>query len=158
MNSLKIDTIKKELLVEASQATAFKVFSEQMDLWWPRTHHIGKSPMTEQVLEPGPNGRWFSRHEDGSEANIGHVLQWEPYDLLVLAWKINGDFQYDPELLTEVEVQFIPQGPKATTIKFEHKNLNRLTGAKAVESMDKGWGDILELYKNVAVQEESVIN
>ncbi|SHM40618.1 SRPBCC family protein [Mucilaginibacter sp. OK098] len=158
MNSLKIDTIKKELLVEASQATAFKVFSEQMDLWWPRTHHIGKSPMTEQVLEPGPNGRWFSRHEDGSEANIGHVLQWDPNGLLVLAWKINGDFQYDPELLTEVEVQFIPQGPKTTTVKFEHKNLNRLTGPKVVESMDKGWSDILELYKNITIREELVIN
>ena len=45
MNNSEIATIKKEVIVEASQATAFKVFSEKMDLWWPRTHHIGKAPM-----------------------------------------------------------------------------------------------------------------
>ena len=146
-STINIESIKKELLVEASQATAFKVFTEKMDLWWPRTHHIGKSPMTELVLEPGLNGRWFSKHEDGSEANIGHVLQWEPNGLLVLAWQINGDFQYAPELITEVEVHFIAEGPKTTKVKFEHKDLNRLGAGKTVESMDRGWGEILELYK-----------
>lgn len=144
-------SIKKELIVEASQATAFKVFTEKMDAWWPRTHHIGKTPMVEQVLEPGLNGRWYSRHEDGSEANCGYILKWEPYGLVVLAWQINGDFQFDPELITEVEVCFIPEGPKRTKIKFEHKDLDRLGGGKAIESMDRGWGMILELYKTKTV-------
>jgi uncharacterized protein YndB with AHSA1/START domain len=146
-STMSIESIKKELLVEASQATAFKVFTEKMDLWWPRTHHIGKSPMTEMALEPGLNGRWYSKHEDGSEADAGYVMQWQPHDLLILAWQINGDFQYDPELITEVEVHFIAEGPKTTKIKFEHKNLTRLGGSKALESMDEGWGYILDLYK-----------
>ncbi|MCR8557619.1 SRPBCC family protein [Mucilaginibacter sp. BJC16-A38] len=153
MNNLNIKSIKKELIVEASQATSFKVFTEQMDAWWPRTHHIGKSPMIELVLEPGINGRWYSRHEDGSEANIGHVLQWEPYGLVVLAWQINGEFKFDPTLITEVEIQFIPEGPKKTIVKFEHKNMERLgSGGKTFESMDEGWGQILELYKAVSAK------
>lgn len=146
-STMSIESIKKELLVEASQATAFKVFTEKMDLWWPSTHHIGKSPMTEMALEPGLNGRWYSKHEDGSEANVGYVMQWQPHDLLILAWQINGDFQYDPELITEVEVHFIAEGLKTTKIKFEHKNLTRLGGSKVLESMDEGWGYILDLYK-----------
>jgi hypothetical protein len=146
-STMNIESIKKELLVEASQATAFKVFTEKMDLWWPRTHHIGKSPMTEMALEPMLNGRWYSKHEDGSEADAGYVMKWQPHDLLILVWQINGDFQYDPDLITEVEVHFIAEGPKTTKVKFEHKNLNRLGGGKAIESMDKGWGDILELYR-----------
>ena len=148
MNNTKTGSIRKELLVEVSQATAFKVFTEKMDLWWPRTHHIGKSPMTEFVLESKPKGRWYSRHEDGSEQDVGYVLTWAPYGLLVLAWQINGNFQFDPTLVTEVEVVFIAEAPEVTRVKFEHKNLERLGGGKAVESMDEGWGKILDLYKN----------
>lgn len=147
MNTLTIESIKKEVIVEASQATAFKVFTEKMDLWWPRTHHIGKSPMTELVLEPGLQGRWYSKHEDGSEADCGYVLRWEPNGLLVLAWQINGDFQYDPKLVTEVEVQFIPEDTQTTKVKLEHKNLDRIGAGKTIESMNEGWGKILELYK-----------
>src|SRR4051812_22989363 len=126
MNKLTIEAIKKELLVGASQETAFKVFTEKMDIWWPRTHHIGKTPLVESVLERRENGRWYSRHEDGSIENIGYVLTWDPYSLLVLAWQINGDFKFDPELLTEVEVQFIAEGPKQTRVKLAHKNLDKL--------------------------------
>ncbi|CAN5406924.1 SRPBCC family protein [soil metagenome] len=144
-----IESIKKELLVAASQATAFKVFTEKMDLWWPRTHHIGKTPMTGMVVEPQQQGRWYTRHEDDSEAEIGYVMQWQPNAVLVLAWQINGDFEFDPALVTEVELNFIPEGPQTTRVKFEHKNLGRLGGSKA-ESMDEGWGMILALYKGVA--------
>lgn len=149
MNKITIESIKKEILVEASQEKAFKVFTEKMDLWWPRTHHIGSTPMTEVLLDPGVNGRWYSRHEDGSEVTNGYVLEWLPYELVVLIWQINGDFEFDAGLITEVEVQFIPEGPKQTRVKLEHKNLDRLGGGKAIESMDRGWGHILELYKNL---------
>jgi len=151
MNTSTIESIKKELLVDASQATAFKVFTEKMDLWWPRTHHIGTCPMTELILEPGVNGRWYSKHEDGSEANVGYVVNWQPNDLLILAWQVNGDFKYDPELITEVIVHFIAEGPQKTKVKLEHKDLHKLGGGKVIESMDNGWGQILELYKQQCI-------
>lgn len=152
MNSTQIQPIKKELVIEASQEKAFKVFTEKIDLWWPRTHHIGATPMTELVLEPGINGRWYSRHEDGTEAEVGKVLTWDPNDLLVLAWQINGEFKFVPGLITEVEVLFIPEGPKRTRVKFEHKNLDRLGGGKHVDSMDEGWGYIMDLYKKQVIR------
>jgi uncharacterized protein YndB with AHSA1/START domain len=149
-----IAPIKKEVLVAASQETAFNVFTQKMDLWWPRTHHVGSCPMTETVLEPGINGRWYSKHEDGSEVNVGQVLVWDPFSRLMLNWQINGDFQYTPTLRSEVEVQFIAEGPKQTRVKFEHRDLDQLTGgAKVIESMDEGWGLIMSLYKNVTENE-----
>jgi hypothetical protein len=30
--------VQKELLIKASPAYAFRVFTEQMDQWWPRSH------------------------------------------------------------------------------------------------------------------------
>ena len=151
MNKLETLSIKKEILVDASQAAAFKTFTEKIDLWWPRTHHTGKSPLTEVVLEPGLNGRWYTKHEDGTEKSVGYVLKWDPNALLVLVWQINGDFEFDADLITEVEVHFIDEGPKKTKVKFEHKDLDKLKGGKA-DSMDDGWAYILDRYKNTVDQ------
>ena len=147
MNNLTIPSIKKDFVVETPQDKAFKVFTENIDKWWPRTHHIGATPMTEMVLEPRVNGRWFTRHEDGSEADIGTVLTWDPYGLIVLSWQINGVFKYVPGLVTEVEVQFIPEGSNRTRVKFEHKDLDRLGEGVHTSGMDEGWGYIMGLYK-----------
>jgi hypothetical protein len=122
-----------------------------MDLWWPKTHHVGKTPLVESVLEPGTNGRWYSKHEDGSEINVGYILSWNPFGRLVLVWQVNGDFQYDPNLITEVEIKFIDEGPKKTRVQMEHRDLDKLTGGtKVIEDMDKGWEYIMNLYKGVA--------
>ncbi|MGF7079372.1 SRPBCC family protein [Mucilaginibacter sp. UYCu711] len=150
MQTISLTSIKKEFTVETTQERAFKVFTEKMDLWWPRQHHIGSTAMTEMVVEPYVNGRWYSKHTDGSEANVGRVLTYQPYDLFVLAWQIDGNFKCDPNLVTEVVVAFIPEGPKTTRVKFEHKDLQKLAdGTKVIESMDEGWGMIMEQYKNI---------
>ena len=149
-----IPNINKELTVAATQETCFKVFTQKMDAWWPKTHHVGKCPMVEMILEPGEGGRWYSKHEDGSEVNVGTVLTWNPDDLLILNWQIDANFQCDPRILSEVEVKFIAVGPKSTRVLMEHKNLDRLgQGGKSIESMDEGWGMILNLYQNVAEHE-----
>lgn len=152
MQIINLISIKKQFTVAASQQTAFEVFTQKMDLWWPKSHHIGKTEMTEMVIEPYVNGRWYSKHIDGSEANVGHVLTYKPFDLFVLAWQINGEFKCDPDLITEVVVEFVPQGPKTTLVNFEHKDVHKLNTGNTVASMDEGWGKILELYKNIAEQ------
>ncbi|MBS1566382.1 MAG: SRPBCC domain-containing protein, partial [Bacteroidetes bacterium] len=141
-------TIRKEVLVAASQETAFTVFTQNIDMGWPKTHHIGKCPMVEAVIEGRQGGRWYSRHEDGTEADNGYVLRWDPYGQLILVWQIDGDFRYVPDLVTEVEVNFIPEGPKSTRVILEHRDLQKLMGgSKVIESMDQGWGTIMNLYK-----------
>ena len=153
MESINLITIKKEVWVEASQETAFHVFTEQIDLWWPRTHHVGSCPMRHVVIEAKPGGRWYTLHEDGSEVNIGYVMVYLPYDQIALAWQINADFKCDPELLTEVTVQFIPDGPTSTKVILTHKDLDKLgSGNKTAESMEMGWGMIMNLYKKQAEQ------
>lgn len=150
METMESTTISKEVLVNASQKTAFTVFTEKIDSWWPRTHHIGKFPLVESLIEGRANGRWYSRHEDGSEVNIGYVIEWDPFGRLVLAWQVDGNFHYAPNLITEVEVQFIPEGPQTTRVKLEHRDLQKLMGgAKIIADMDGGWAMILNLYKNI---------
>ncbi|MES2276602.1 MAG: ATPase [Bacteroidota bacterium] len=152
METINLTSIKKEFTVEASQQTAFEVFTRKMDLWWPRSHHIGTTDMTEVVAELHEGGRWYSKHIDGSEAAIGYVQTYQPYDLFVLAWQIDADFKCNPDVITEVVVEFIAESSKRTRVKFEHKDLHKLGNGKVVDSMDEGWGQIMNLYKQFADQ------
>jgi hypothetical protein len=149
-----VEPIRKQILVEASQAHAFRVFTDGIDRWWPREHHIGKSPLKRSVLEPGVNGRWYAICEDDSQCDVGKVLAWEPPGRLLLAWQINGDWRYDAAFVTEIEVRFIVEGPKRTRVELEHRNLERYGVAapairKTIDSPG-GWGGILASFSRVA--------
>jgi uncharacterized protein YndB with AHSA1/START domain len=121
-----LNSIRRVLNVEAPQSLAWRVFTEQMKTWWPLAmYKIGKANAVDAVVEPCVGGRWYERGDDGSECNWGRVLVWEPYSRLVLTWDINADFQYDPELQTEIEVRFLPDGAAKTRVEFEHRKLDR---------------------------------
>ncbi len=141
--------VRKSLSVNATPERAFEVFTARFDSWWPRSHSIGQSPLAEVVLEPRINGRWYGRLADGTEAEWGDVLAWDPPRRLVLAWRIGADWTYHADLLTEVEVRFTAEGER-TRVDFEHRGLERM-GEKAAETRvaldsDGGWTGILKLY------------
>jgi hypothetical protein len=141
-------------LVNAPQEKAFRVFTEKIDAWWPRKHHIGKSPLREVVLESKPGGRWYARHEDGSETNTGKVLVWDPPGRVVLGWQLTADWQFDPSFVTEVEVTFVADGPDRTWVALEHRDLDRF-GEKAQTVRNgigsaQGWPFIIDEYARVA--------
>ncbi len=150
----KLAPIRKQITVEAPVERAFRVFTANMTTWWPKQHHIGKSPLARCVIEPKVDGRWYEVCEDGSECTWGKVLAWDPPRRLVLAWQLNVDFTFDPALITEVEVRFTPLGATRTQVDFEHRDLERL-GAKAAAisgEMDAGWSQILGAYVAIAVR------
>src|SRR5262249_54031863 len=43
--------VRKTITVRVSQQRAFDVFFAEFDTWWPRTHHIGSSPMKRAIVE-----------------------------------------------------------------------------------------------------------
>ena len=145
---LAVAPVRKRTRVNASPARAFEVFTTTMSRWWPREHSINKSPLKEIVLEPRVGGRWFERGEDGSECPWGRVLAWEPASRLVLAWQVTPQWQYDPQLMTELELRFSPDGD-GTLVELEH----RLDGfGEAAEKMRQifdspnAWTDTLERF------------
>jgi uncharacterized protein YndB with AHSA1/START domain len=148
---INVAPIRKQLIVKASQSRAFAVFTAGMSRWWPATHSILKSPLKEYVLEPHEGGRWYAIGEDGSSCQTGYVIAWQPPQSLLLAWQINAEWQYDPHLVTEVEVNFITESAGTTRIELEHRHLERM-GDKAAEAriaIDSpgGWGAILGSFK-----------
>jgi hypothetical protein len=147
-----IAPVRKQVRVKAPQARAFDVFTREMSRWWPATHTILKSPLKDTIIEPCAGGRWYVTGEDGSTCQTGYVITWQPPLVLVLAWQLNADWQFDPQLVTEVEVRFIAESDQVTRVELEHRYLERM-GRKAAEAraaMDSpgAWGGIIELYRN----------
>ncbi|HEY5218594.1 MAG TPA: hypothetical protein VIJ16_02240, partial [Gemmatimonadaceae bacterium] len=57
--------VRRSIVVETPIEDAFATFTEEIDSWWPRSHHIGKAPMRRIVIEGRPGGRCYTEHEDG---------------------------------------------------------------------------------------------
>ena len=73
----------------------------------------------------------------------------------VLAWQLGPEWKYNPDLITEVEVTFTPDGD-GTLVNLEHRDLERMgDGAPAMrEAIDApgGWSGLLELYSQAIGQ------
>ena len=49
--------VRKNIVVNAPQDHVFKTFTERIDSWWPRGHHIGGKDPFVAMLEPRKGGR-----------------------------------------------------------------------------------------------------
>jgi uncharacterized protein YndB with AHSA1/START domain len=144
--------VRKTITVKASPERAFHVFTAEFDTWWPRTHHIGKSPMTKAIVEGKPGGRCYSEQADGTECDWGRILVWEPPRRIVLAWQITEVWGYQPDLAqsSEVEIRFSADPGGGTRVELEHRHLERHgAGASAMRTAvdaQNGWGGLLQLF------------
>ena len=146
--------IRREVVVEIPQARAFALFTAEMTTWWPAAHHIGSAPIERIVVEPHPGGRWYTRHQDGTETSTGFVTVWEPPSRLVLTWQIGADWTYHPDLVTSVEVRFLPETPDRTRVHLEHRGLEAFgadaAAMRATFEEPGAWTGTLAAYEATA--------
>lgn len=144
--------VRKSITVKASVERAFEVFTAELDSWWPREHHIGKSPMKRCIVEGKAGGRCYTQQIDGTDCDWGSVLVWEPPRRFVMAWQITLEWTYEPDLAkaSEVEVRFTALGNGATRVDLEHRHLARHgTGFEAMRNAvgsRNGWGGTLARF------------
>jgi uncharacterized protein YndB with AHSA1/START domain len=154
--------VRKSVRVNATIERAFSVFVEQMETWWPATHHIGKTPFEAIFIEPRIGGRWYERNDEGAQCDWGTVLKWNPPHGVTLSWHVgpghdSPDWVCDPDMAkaSEVEIRFTSEGPSSTLVELEHSKLERHgEGYEQLREMFDGpgaWAGILELFaKKVA--------
>jgi uncharacterized protein YndB with AHSA1/START domain len=155
------NSVRKIIKVQAAQALAWQVFTEQIAAWWPlAVYKIGKATAVDVIMEPRVGGRWYERGDDGSTCDWGRVLAWEPTSRLVLSWDINADFQYDPELQTEIEVRFIAENDGLTRVELEHRRLDRFGDRRdemrTVFDQTGDWGQLLASFARIAESAETL--
>ena len=149
-------SVRKAITVQASAERAFEVFTAGLDRWWPRTHHIGSSPLKRSVMQGRVGGRVYSEQEDGTECDWAEIVEWEPPRRFVMAWKINAQWQYEPDLAkaSEVEVRFTPLAGGSTRVDLEHRHFERMgPGSETMRGMvdsEGGWGQLMQLFATEA--------
>ncbi|MCD2194902.1 SRPBCC family protein [Actinomycetospora endophytica] len=149
-----IPAIRREVTVGVDRTRAFEIFTADMTSWWPPAHHIGSAPIAQIVVEPHAGGRWYTRHEDGTETSTGVVTVWEPPERVVVTWQIGADWRFHDDLVTTVEVVFIELEPGRTQVVLEHRDLEAF-GADAdamhgTFDQHGAWTATLEAYAAVA--------
>jgi uncharacterized protein YndB with AHSA1/START domain len=148
--------VRQSITVRASVERAFRVFTAEFDSWWPRSHHIGTSPMTKSVIEGRVGGRCYSEQEDGADCPWGSVLAWDPPHRFAIAWQITPEWKFEPDLTksSEVEVTFTPVGDKQTRVDLVHSQFSRYGagGDTMREGVGgpEGWATLLETYATAA--------
>lgn len=145
-------TVKKSVTVRTSAPHAFKIFTERLDLWWPKSHHIGKVDLADAKMEPKVGGRWYERGVDGSECDWGRVLAWDPPRALSLSWQITPSwtFEPDPAQGSRLDVTFHDLGDGRTRVDLVHSELQRhgkgWEALREAVSSGGGWPGILAAY------------
>lgn len=85
---------------------------------------------------------------DGADCPWGSVLTWEPPSRLVIAWQINKDWKFEPDLAksSEVEIRFTPVADDSTRAELEHRHFTRMgdgwQGMQGMVSSPGGWGSL----------------
>jgi uncharacterized protein YndB with AHSA1/START domain len=156
-NQVEECVVRKSVVVRAPVERAFSVFVEQMETWWPATHHIGKTPFEALFVEPRVGGRWYVRDVEGKLTDWGKVLAWDPPHRVTLSWHVgpghdSPDWVCDPDpaKASEVEICFTPEGSGATLVVLTHSKLERHgEGYEQLRELFDGpgaWAGILALY------------
>lgn len=72
------DVVHKTILVRCPIDVAFRVWTEQIDRWWPKGHSRSGDPGTVVFLERQIGGRLYERTMDGVEYTWGASADLEP--------------------------------------------------------------------------------
>jgi uncharacterized protein YndB with AHSA1/START domain len=147
----------KAVHVNASIERAFSVFVEHMEMWWPASHHIGKTPSEAIFIEHRLGGRWYERNAIGEQCTWGTVLAWDPPHRVCFSWHLGPghsqpDWVFDPDMsrASQVEIRFRSEGPNTTLVELEHSKIERHgEGSIELRNMFDGpdaWQRILTLY------------
>ncbi|MVU82480.1 ATPase [Nocardia sp. ET3-3] len=143
-----------QLTVDAPIDKAYRVFTTDMDTWWPRDHHIGAGPLAEAVVEPRVGGRLYGRETDGTECGWGRVLVWNPSTHFAFSWDINLDWkpESDPAATSRVDVRFTAVDAEHTTVTLVHSGFeNHGPGWEAMRDAVASPGGWPGLQQNYAV-------
>jgi uncharacterized protein YndB with AHSA1/START domain len=148
VTTLRRPPVWQSTLVRSDREHTFDTFVRTIGIWWPVTpFSAGQDRVRDVTFERREGGRVYETWQDGTEADWGSLLAWEPPERFVMTWNMTS-------VATEVELTFVALGPALTRVAVEHRGWEKLTdeqlakdcalpGGYAGGSFDKGWAWIL---------------
>jgi uncharacterized protein YciI len=136
----ELPPVRREVLVDADQATAFRIFTERIGAWWPLDDLSVFGAGASVAFE---SGEIVERSSDGRQAVWGTVTRWEPGTSVAFTWHPGGS----PDRASHVEVLF-SAAESQTLVSLEHAGWEQFDNpAAARDEYDHGWVQVLENYR-----------
>lgn len=117
------DSVRARVTVPVDPATAFRIFTDEIDGWYVRGPHSWVDPARATAIR-FEGGYLRELWDDGGHVDTGRVLVWEPPRRLVWADLLHRTGRM------EVEVVFSPVAG-GTEVLLEHRGLDTLPPAVA---------------------------
>ena len=129
MTETATDPIRKSITVPLDRATAFDLFTKDIDKWWPKDSHsltasAGKGTASNVRLEPKKGGRVIETKPDGTEADWATITAWKPGEHFAMHWYVGRS----PDEATLVDVHFT-QTEAGTRVDLTHSGFDVLGAA-----------------------------
>lgn len=110
------DKVAVQTFVNVPVADAFRIFTEEIDLWWRRgpAYRLAKGNAGTMSFE----GKKLVEHfGDGKSRQIGTVTVWDPPTHIVMEWR---GYNFREGEVTTVEIWFESSG-SGTRVRLEHR-------------------------------------
>jgi hypothetical protein len=121
---LRPPPVRQATTVRSDRAHTFDTFVRTIGVWWPVTPFSrGQDRVRDVTIERHAGGRVYESWDDGTEADWGRILVWEPPERFVMRWELTP-------VATEVELTFRALGPALTRVEVEHRGWEALDDAQ----------------------------
>lgn len=138
-----MEPIRKTVEVPCTPADAFRIFTAEMDRWWPKDSHslsAGQGGVARAVtMEPREGGALVETGHDGEIHRWGTVRAWSPPERVAFSWHVGAA----PENATNVEVMFHPHD-RGTRVVLVHSGWENASDPTARDHYSKGWVGVFE--------------
>jgi uncharacterized protein YndB with AHSA1/START domain len=145
------EAARAEVVVAASPEEAFRIFTDEIGLWWRRDTPYWNDPdrALSIRIEPRLGGRFLEVYDvervTGFEA--GRVTAWEPGSRLGLTWT---QASWPEGVSTDIEVTFEP-ADGGTLVRLAHTGFERVPDAeRSLRRYDGGWKTVLGWFAEQA--------
>lgn len=151
-----IEPLVQEISVPLPLSAAYDYFTVRFGDWWPRDYTFSKGVLDRISFGRGVGDWCFERGPHGFRCDWGRILTWNPPRLLALTWQIGPKsiLQPDPDLCSEVAVEFTQIAPETSRVVLTHRYFERhgADGAayRAEMASDYGWPLLLARFAAVA--------
>ncbi|MEM9550292.1 MAG: SRPBCC domain-containing protein [Pseudomonadota bacterium] len=136
--------VEKSVHVPLPPDEAFRVFTDDIALWWPLDSHslsASRGDVAETVaMEPRTGGKVTETLPDGSHANWATITDWTPGARLSLDWYVGRD----PSEATQISVTFLADAD-GTRVDLVHDGFENLPErvAETAAGYQSGWDRVL---------------
>ena len=136
-----VPPIRREIVVQADQDTAFEAFTAGIGRWWPVAEHSVHGAGSTVDLE---GGQIVERSAAGETVVWGAVMTWDPPGEVAFTWHPGRG----PDRASQVRVTFTGFGDQ-TRVRLEHSGWEVFDDPAAARAeYDEGWPHVLGCYRD----------